>query len=113
MVELRSTPTAETIFNLLPCSGAAHVWGKEIYFEIDARIELEPDAVEELEVGDVAFWPVSPVFCVFFGKTPVSTSEKPRAYSPVNVFGRIVQGDIELLSEVKAGDQIQVNKIEA
>ena len=45
----------------------------------------------------------------FFGKTPVSTSDKPKAYSPVNILGS-VGGDSKVFKIVKAGDQIVIDK---
>ena len=47
--------------------------------------------------------------CVFFGKTPVSTNDKPKAYSPVNVLG-LVDGDSRVFKIVEAGDQIVIDK---
>ena len=44
------------------------------------------------------------------GRTPVSTSDKPRAASNVNVFGKII-GDTEILKQIRSGDQIIVEKI--
>ena len=48
--------------------------------------------------------------CIFFGPTPVSESEKPRAYSPVNLFGRIM-GDADKLKKVRDGEGIRVKRI--
>ena len=106
---LNDSETADMIYDLLPVSGKANVWGDEIYFSIPAHIEQAPDAVQEVEVGDMAFWPLGDAFCIFFGRTPVSISEIPRAYSPVNVFGRI-NGDAARLKDVKNGDVIKVSK---
>ena len=47
----------------------------------------EAGAREEVEVDNLAFGPVGSAFCMFFGRTPVSTSNKPRAISPVKHFG--------------------------
>lgn len=107
---LRDTPTANAIYDALPLNGEANVWGGEIYFEIPVKVQLEEDAKEEIEEGDLAFWPVSPVFCIFFGKTPVSTSEKPQAYSAVNVFGSIIEGNLNALFKITSGSQILVEK---
>ena len=105
--ELRDTPTAEMILNSLPLEEHANVWGEEIYFMIPMQIDLETDAREEMEIGDMAYWPSGPAFCIFFGPTPVSTNEKPRAYSPVNVFGKII-GDSTILKNVPQGAVIQI-----
>jgi hypothetical protein len=108
--ELRDTPTAEMILNSLPLEEHANVWGEEIYFMIPMQIDLETDAREEMEIGDMAYWPSGPAFCIFFGPTPVSTNEKPRAYSPVNLFGKII-GDSTILKNVPQGAVIQITAL--
>ena len=107
--ELNDSETADKIFDLLPVTGSASVWGDEIYFSIPAHIEEATDAIQEVEVGDLAFWPPGAAFCIFFGPTPVSMNEMPRAYSPVNVFGKIT-GEATLLKQVKNGASIKVIK---
>jgi hypothetical protein len=105
--ELNDTPTASQILETLPLESTTNVWGEEIYFTIPLQLNLEPDAREEVEVGDLGYWPSGPAFCIFFGPTPVSTGDKPRAYSPVNVFGRI-QGDAKQFKTVSGGVKIRV-----
>lgn len=97
--ELNDSKTASEISAILPLEGTANLWGDEIYFEIPLEIEAEPDAREEVDAGDLAYWPEGRAFCIFFGPTPVSTDSRPRAYSPVNVFGRIT-GDASRLNRV-------------
>ncbi len=82
-VELGDGPTAEEIWDRLPFEGPASLWGDEIYFEIPVSMELEDGARQTVEVGDVAYWPQGEALCIFFGPTPASTDEKPRAASPV------------------------------
>ncbi|MFO8083003.1 MAG: cyclophilin-like fold protein [Desulfobacterales bacterium] len=107
--ELKDTPTAQMISKSLPLEGSANVWGDEIYFTIPLDLDLEPDAHEEVEIGDMAYWPSGPAFCIFFGPTPVSTDEKPRAYSPVNIFGKII-GDATLFKNISQGEKIRVTQ---
>ncbi|MCJ7618556.1 MAG: cyclophilin-like fold protein, partial [Desulfobacterales bacterium] len=90
MAELNETYTAEKIFEALPLEGTVNLWGDEIYFDIPLELDLENDARADVEVGELGYWPSGPAFCIFFGPTPVSRDEKPRAYSPVNIFGRII-----------------------
>ena len=108
--ELLETPTGNRIFESLPLQGAVNVWGEELYFMVPVRLDLEQDAREEVEVGDLAYWPSGPAFCIFFGPTPVSAGEKPRAYSAVNVFGKIV-GDAAPLKKVPQGARIEVSAV--
>ena len=105
--DLINSPTAQNILEILPIEGSANVWGEEIYFDIPLQAELEPDAREEVEVGDLGYWPAGPAFCIFFGPTPVSRGDQPRAYSPVNVFGRVV-GDARQFKGVAGGAKITV-----
>ena len=107
--ELNDSKTAEIIYESLPFEGKTHIWGKEIYFEIPCDIDLETDAKEIVEVGALAYWPNGNAFCIFFGQTPVSTDEKPRAYSPVNIFGKII-GEHSFLEKIKEGELIKVSR---
>jgi len=106
--ELNNTATAQQILESLPLEGVVNVWGEEIYFEIPLEIDLEGDARADVEVGDLGYWPSGPAFCIFFGPTPVSADEKPRAYSPVNIFGRIL-GDATQFKAVSNGSNIRVS----
>lgn len=108
---LKATPTAEKILEMLPIEGSANVWGDEIYFEIPLHAELEPDAREEVEVGDLAYWPAGPAFCIFFGPTPVSRGDEPRAYSPVNVFGQVI-GDARQFKSVASGANVRITGVD-
>lgn len=105
------TRTAKSIFASLPLSGIAKRWGDEIYFDVDIRLPLEKSARQDVEVGDIAYWPEGPAVCIFFGRTPASGSNRPRAYSPVNVFAKIVNVDADVLRKVKNGDRITVEKV--
>ena len=107
--ELSANATAEKIFEALPFEGTVDTWGEEIYFTIPVTAEQEPDARADVDVGDLAYWPMGKAFCIFFGPTPISRDEKPRAYSPVNVFGRI-RGDATVLKSVPTGSRIGVTR---
>ena len=106
---LYETPTAEVIYDALPLEGEIQKWGDEIYFGVDFEIELETDAREEVEEGELGYWPLGPAFCIFFGPTPVSKSSKPKAYSPVNVFGKI-RDEWALLKDIRNGSMLVVTK---
>jgi len=107
--ELNDSVSANKIWGALPLSGSANVWGDEIYFEIPVSLKEVSDAQQEVDVGTLAYWPPGSALCVFFGKTPASTSDKPKAYSPVNILGS-VDGDSKIFKIVKAGDQIVIDK---
>ena len=107
--ELEATTTSEIILAALPIDGRANTWGEEIYFEIPVNAALEEDAIEEVEVGTLAYWPTGRALCIFFGPTPVSTGTLPRAYSPVNIIGKI-SGDTSALKNVRNGAVVKVQK---
>jgi hypothetical protein len=100
--------TCEAIWKSLPLEGIARRWGDEVYFDVGLNIELE-NPLQEVEIGDVAFWPPGRAICIFFGLTPVSRGNKPRAYSPVNVFARII-GDLRIFRRVEDGERIRIEK---
>ena len=109
--ELNDGPTAQQIWESLPIEGQANVWGDEIYFGISVTAEQESDARAEVEVGELGYWPPGNAFCIFFGPTPVSTDERPRAASPVNILGRML-GDATQFRAVRHGTPVQITRAE-
>ena len=105
--ELFESATAEKITAALPFEGTATRWGGEIYFTIPVTTGQEPDARVEVDDGELAYWPAGNAFWINFGPTPTSKDDKPRAYSPVNVFGRIL-GDATALKRIAEGARIRV-----
>jgi hypothetical protein len=105
--ELNDSPTAQMIWEALPIAGQANTWGDEIYFRIPVQAEEAGDARADVEVGELGYWPVGEAFCIFFGRTPVSTSDKPRAASPVNIVGRVL-GDAAQFRQVPAGTTVML-----
>ena len=81
--ELGTSATAVKILEALPFESTVNTWGNEIYFTIPVAVQQEHDARAEVEIGELAYWPMGKAFCIFFGPTPVSRDDKPRAYSPV------------------------------
>ncbi len=105
-LELKDTPTAKKVFEQLPFAGTAQLWGDEIYFDIPLLdIALEADAKEVVEIGDVGFWVAGSAIAIFFGPTPLSHNDEPRAAEPINVFGKII-GSTDELHDVKEGEFI-------
>ncbi|HEY44459.1 MAG TPA: hypothetical protein G4O11_10815 [Anaerolineae bacterium] len=108
---LDDSPTADAIWNALPIEGHANLWGDEIYFNIPVHLEETEDARQEMDVGELGYWPVGTTFCIFFGPTPASVGEKPRAYSNVNPFGQI-EGDATAFRTVTNGEMVTVSRTE-
>ena len=107
--ELNDKPTAVKVWEALPIEGRGSRWGDEIYFEIPVAAGQEADAREDVEVGELGYWPVGSAFCIFFGPTPVSSGSQPRAYSPVNILGK-VKGDATLFRQVKSGEKVVLER---
>jgi hypothetical protein len=106
LAELDESETAAAIAAALPIEARANRWGDEIYFSIPVSLDPE-NARADVEVGDLGYWPPGTAFCIFFGRTPASTGPKPRAASPVNVFGRVL-GDPTEFRRVQDGARIRV-----
>ena len=80
--------TREAVAAALPLSGRANRWGDELYFRVPVDVGAE-DAVEEVPRGTIAYWPGGNTLCLFWGPTPASRADEPRAAEPVNVIARI------------------------
>jgi len=103
--ELNDSPTAQAIWEALPITARANRWGEEIYFRIPVHEELAEDARAEVEVGELGYWPPGNAFCIFFGPTPASSGDEPRAASPVNPIGRVL-GKATVFKDVRDGEPI-------
>jgi len=107
--ELNDTPTAEKIWEALPIAAQANTWGDEIYFRIPVEMEEAADARAEVDVGELGYWPRGSAFCIFFGPTPASSDDQPRAASPVNPIGRVLD-DPAVFRDVPAGATVMLEK---
>jgi hypothetical protein len=103
--ELNESVSAEVLVKKLPLELRMSRWGDEYYGDCGVSVEEGSEARELMEVGEVAIWPPGSALCIFFGPTPASTGEEPRAASKVNPIGRISSG-AEALK--KLGPSIQV-----
>ncbi len=97
--QLNHTPTGSALWERLPVSGQASRWGDELYFYLPWELP-QGDQQDVVEPGTLAYWPMGPALCIFWGPTPVSRAGECRAYSPVCPVGRITS-DLSLLSQVK------------
>ncbi|MFX0014798.1 MAG: cyclophilin-like fold protein [Promethearchaeota archaeon] len=105
-----SPKTGSQILNLLPIESEVRTWGEEIYFSIPLNMP-EENSKSTVALRDVAYWPEGQCFCVFFGKTPLtSTLDEIKPASPVNVFGKIL-GDLESLKFIKSGFKVFLEQI--
>jgi hypothetical protein len=108
--ELNNSPTARKIYAALPLESNINRWGDEIYFEIPVESEIE-NGVEFLDEGSLAYWPPGNAFCIFFGLTPASTDDRPRAAGPVNLIGNIKdKNGLTIFKSLSSGQNIHISK---
>jgi uncharacterized protein len=105
--ELFDGPTVDAVWEALPLEAAGNTWGDEIYFAIPVTADEAPGARADVAVGDLGYWPPGNAFCIFYGRTPASTGEAPRAASPVNVIGRVL-GDATVFRVVRSGVRVRI-----
>jgi uncharacterized protein len=108
-VELLDTPTAKALVAALPFEARAQAWGEEIYFTTPVSVKLEPDAKQIVEPGTVCFWTEGNALALPYGRTPISSDERPKLASRCNVVGRI-QGDPRMIGKIRSGEKLNVGK---
>jgi|Deesub1362A_J573_1020465.scaffolds.fasta_scaffold08628_2 hypothetical protein len=100
--ELDDSPAAQALAARLPLSLTLSRWGEEYYGDVGEPLgSFEGEQVEEMAVGELAYWEPGNALCLFFGPTPASRGDEPRAASPVYRVGR-VEGDWAAVSALGA-----------
>lgn len=94
--------TVSAFLSKLPFTLKTNIWGMEIYTDPAPFLASEENAKPLVELFDVAFWPLGNAICLFYGPTPLGTKGQIKPYSPVNVIGKIIKPDADILS--KAAD---------
>jgi hypothetical protein len=77
-VELRDTPTSRALLAVLPFESRAQTWGEEVYFTTPVNAKLESDAKQIVQPGTVCFWTEGDALALPWGRTPISTDERPK-----------------------------------
>lgn len=91
--------TRDAVAAALPLEGEATRWGDELYFETPVDVDPENARIEVPE-GAIAYWPTGNALCLFWGPTPASVAEEPRAATPVSVVATVE--DVTPLTELEA-----------
>lgn len=92
-IELGENNAVRSLIENLPQKISMSRWGDEFYGSLKAKIAYSGDPLRDVfEIGEVALWPSGNAFCIFFGPTPVSVKDEPRAASPCVPLGKI-KGD--------------------
>jgi len=109
-IKLRSTNTANAIKNILPFKSIVKTWGDEIYFEIpiEKNIDLESDAKDVINLGEVAYWIDGKSIAIGYGKTPISQNNEIRLAAKTNIWGDAVI-NIKELNKIKDGDEVIIS----
>lgn len=94
-----SPRTCAEFWDALPLEVNLSTWGDELYGTIPVDIDAE-NPREEFEVGDIAYWLQGSGFCILYGPTPASTSDKPRLISPGNHLAKI-DGDVSVFKGLR------------
>jgi len=107
--ELNDTDTARTFFSNLPMEIPMTRWGDEYYGSCGLSMPLEKGARADMELGELAYWPGGSALCIFFGPTPASTDERPRAISPVNPIG--IAENWEFLRDLPSSVSVRIEPL--
>ena len=105
-----SPKTCTSFLESLPFSVTAHIWGEEIYTDESPITQSEENAKGLVNLNDVAYWPNGKAICLFFGPTPIGKKGEIKPYSPVNVIGKIINPDKNILSKMNEGTKITFQK---
>ncbi len=105
---LNETATASEIWDALPITARANIWGDEIYFAIPVHRD-EENAKATVGLGDLGYWPPGNAFCIFYGPTPMSRGDEIRPASPVNIVGKVV-GDAKAFKQVSSDTKVTITE---
>lgn len=105
---LNESATASEIWDALPITARANIWGDEIYFAIPVHRD-EENAKATVGLGDLGYWPPGNAFCIFYGPTPMSRGDEIRPASPVNIVGKVV-GDAKEFKQVSSGTKVTITE---
>ena len=108
-VKLKDTPTAKALLAAAPFESRASTWGEEVYFGTPVSVKLEGDAQQIVEPGTVCFWTEGDAIALPYGRTPISTDERPKLASRCNVLGTLI-GEAKELARIRPGEKITVRK---
>ncbi|MDD5730152.1 MAG: cyclophilin-like family protein [Candidatus Omnitrophica bacterium] len=110
MVEFNNSVVAKEISKHLPFDSKVSIWGEALHFKTNI---IAPGGEETMEVaiGDVVYLPKGQCICVFFGRTPASSGDKPVPESPVVIIGKTAALPAEL-KKIEQDHPIRVISVE-
>ena len=96
-----SPNTVKEFVEKLPFTVDLNVWGDEIYSSKSPVIQPEENAKSPVELNDVAYWPTGKAICLFYGPTPIGEPGEITPASPVNVIGKIISPNKDVLEKAE------------
>jgi uncharacterized protein len=105
-----SPKTVKAILENLPIEASINKWGQELYTDETSIVAQEENAKSEVGLLDVAFWPEGNALCLFYGPTPISKAGNIVPASPVNIVGRIVLDDNNIVNKVKNTSKVVIKQ---
>lgn len=108
--QLLETATAKNVKDALPFASKAQIWGNEVFFETPVMAELESNAKDVVEAGELAFWTEGDGIAIAFGKTPASQGDEIRLATKANIWAHAIT-DVTLLKNCKAGDFVFIESL--
>ena len=105
-----SPNTVKSFLDNLPFSVGINLWGEEIYTDESPIDSSEENAKTPVDLFDVAYWPTGKAICLFYGPTPIGKKGEIKPYSPVNVIGKILKANKNILSKLQNGTKVTFQK---
>lgn len=105
---LDTSDTAHKILEAAPITSIINIWGKEIYFSVPLKKDLE-NGTDTVCFGDIAYWPPAKAVCIYLGETPISHYGRIKPLTPVEVIGRVENPEL-LLKRAQQGQIICMKK---
>ncbi len=87
---LNDSPSAQALVKQLPLTIVMNRRGEEYYRNCGVDLPLSSDSRDILKVVELAYWHQGNALYIFFGTTPTSKRDAPRAASEVNPVGRLL-----------------------
>lgn len=104
--------TRAALADALPVAAEAIRWGDELYVDLALDVEAPPEnAREVVPEGAIAYWPAGEKLCLFWGPTPASHGDEPRAAAPVTVVAELE--DIDPLADLEGGAPVRFERLES
>lgn len=107
----KSPKTVKAILDNLPIEVNINKWGQELYTDNTPIVAQQENAKSEVNLLDVAYWPEGNALCLFYGPTPISKdSGKILPYSAVNIVGRILPKNNNIIDRVKDSTKVIIKQ---